>query len=125
MNLKWFKNEPYKNVGGNIPDSDGVYALCTLQDSGKYKVRYIGQGNLKDRLVYHLSENEENIELKQHIKKGYKMKASYAEVGAQKDRNAIEFFLYNKFMPEFNKITPPGNKEEVVNLFSLDAPEEK
>ena len=120
MKLEWRKLEPYRNNVDKAPDEDGVYALCTLQNNHKYKVRYIGQGNIRNRLKYHLSKQEENISLKEHIAKGYKMKASYAKVSRQSDRDGIELFLYNYFKPEFNKYSPPSDEEIEVNLFSLE-----
>ncbi len=125
MELDWYKIEPYtESKAKNAPDKDGVYALCTLQADRTYKVRYVGQGNIRERLVDHLSAYENNLELKSHVAK-YKMKASYAVVGKQSDRDGIELFLYKKFSPKFNKNTPPAQTAIEVNLFSLKYDEEK
>ena len=120
MKLDWYKLEPYRKNIDKAPDVDGVYTLCTLQDNNKYKVRYVGQGNLAGRLKYHLSNQEENEPLKEHIAKGYTMKAVYARVSKKSDRDGIELFLYNHFKPKFNKYSPPAEQEIGVNLFSLD-----
>lgn len=121
MELDWYKIEPYtKEKAEKAPDKNGVYMLCTKQQGGGYKVRYVGQGNIKERLLCHLSDNDTNKDLCAHIKK-YKMKASYAEVGKQEDRDGIELFLYEKFNPKYNHIKPPGNKVIPVSLFSLDS----
>lgn len=119
MQLTWYKVEPYKDVVDSVPDKDGVYALSTLQGDGNYKVCYVGQGNIRDRLTLHLSKYEPNEELKNHIAKGHYMKASYAEVSSQENRDGIELFLYNKFSPEFNKNTPPGKNPIGTNLFAM------
>lgn len=120
LKLDWYKLEPYRKNIEKAPDINGIYALCTLQGNGIYKVRYVGQGNIKDRLKYHLSDEEDNKELKDHIAKGYMMKASYAEVSKKSDRDKIELFLYNYFNPKYNNIKPPSDEELEVNLFSLD-----
>ena len=120
MRLDWYKLEPYRKYVEKAPDANGVYALCTLQDNNKYKVRYVGQGNLADRLKYHLSDQEENESLKAHIAKGYTMKAVYARVSKKSERYGIELFLYNYFEPKYNRNAPPGDEEIEVNLFTLD-----
>lgn len=120
MQLDWYKIEPYtKEKAEKVPDKNGVYALCTKQQSGGYKVRYVGQGNIRERLLCHLSENDPNKDLYEHIKK-YSMKASYAVVDYQEDRDGIELFLYEKFNPKYNQIKPPGDKIIPVNLFNLN-----
>ena len=119
MELDWYKIEPYtKEKAENTPDQNGIYALCTLQDTGEYKVRYVGQGNIRDRLLCHLSDTDPNKELRAHTKK-YKMKASYAVVSDPHDRNAIELFLYKTFNPKYNQVQPPCNIPLEVNLFNL------
>lgn len=126
MELDWYKIEPYtESKAKNAPDKDGVYALCTLQKDNTYRVRYVGQGNIRERLLYHLSEQETNLELKQHIAQKYVMKAYYAVVNSQNSRDSIELFLYKHFLPKFNKNTPPAKTAMTVNLFSLDYPKEK
>ena len=119
MELDWYKIEPYtKKETEKAPDKNGIYALCTMQDNGEYKVRYVGQGNIRERLLCHLSDDDPNKELREHTKK-YKMKASYAVVPDPYNRNAIELFLYNTFNPRYNKVQPPCNAPLKVNLFNL------
>lgn len=121
MILEWHKIEPYNQaMVKNVPNEDGVYALCTLQSDDTYKVRYVGQGNIQDRLKYHLSEQEQNEDLKNHISKGYTMKVFYAIVATQADRDSIELFLYNRFQPRYNHNTPPAEEELKVNIFNLN-----
>ena len=113
----WSVINPYttKNISNGAPNKDGVYLLCTNQASGAYRVRYVGQGNIRKRLSDHLSANEKNLQLKEHISK-YHMKVFYAEIGRQNDRDDVELFLYETFQPRYNQIKPPSNTPLKVNL---------
>lgn len=115
----WSVIKPYTttNVSSYASNKDGVYLLCTKQTSGEYRVRYVGQGNIRKRLLDHLSANEKNIPLKEHISKYHmNMNVFYAEIGRQNDRDDIELFLYETFQPRCNQIKPPSNTPLKVNL---------
>ena len=105
------------NVFINAPDKKGVYMLCTKHINGEYRVQYVGQGKINNRLLVHLSANEKNILLKEHISEYHMdMKVFYAEIGRQNDRDDVELFLYETFQPRYNQIKPPSNTPLKVNL---------
>lgn len=104
----------------NVSEKAGVYIISTKQEvDGQYEVKYVGQAsNLKERAQQHWSKNEQNIELKNHIAKGYAMKFSYAELPFQSERDGVELFLFKHFDPVYNKCTPSAKTS-----LSCDLPE--
>ncbi len=118
VTLNWESKAPYnENTANNITENSGVYIICNELNNSNYIVRYVGQASdLKKRLTEHFYDTEENEELKRYLKKDYIFKVYYAKVSRQSDRDKIESFLYNKFKPIFNNISPPGDEELEVNL---------
>jgi excinuclease UvrABC nuclease subunit len=107
-NIKWDKVIPPDF--DEIPEEAGIYVISTLQTlDDKYEVKYVGQTNdLQARAKKHWSENEENEDLKAHIKKRNKMKFSYSEVSLAENRDGMELYLYNTYDPVYNINKPPG-----------------
>lgn len=89
------------------PTSAGVYLLWVKYKSGQWECFYIGQAsNLEDRLLDHLSDEEENNCIKENVK--YRSGFHYAKVGRESDRDGIEKYLYDHYSPECNKVDPGG-----------------
>lgn len=97
-----------------VPVDAGVYLLCVkLKDSNNWKCFYVGRAiNLEERLLEHLSFDEENECIKKkvfHKVCGFE----YAIVSEQNNREGIEKFLYDHYGPECNLIDPGGRPMEV------------
>lgn len=115
MTIKWYKN--LKRDASGIENKSGVYIFSTKQESDdRFAVDYVGKSeNLKDRISYHLSDSEENSKLRNHLKKGYVTKISYAYVD-KKYIGGLELYLYNRFEPPCNEIAPPADAEIECNI---------
>lgn len=115
MQVKWstFKHLTEDNIRTYAPTSAGVYLLWVQLESEKWRCYYVGQAqDLEDRLLAHISDNERNDCIKDHVSKhinGYE----YASVAKQTDRDGVEKFLYDHFKRECNKIDPGGTPIEV------------
>lgn len=118
MNISWsgFYTYSEANVKINAPEKAGIYLLWVELNDSKWKCFYVGQaGNLKKRLLEHLSDSEENECIKNKVKK-YSCGYEFAVIGKQADRDGIEKYLYEKYKPECNKISPPLVDPIEVNL---------
>jgi excinuclease UvrABC nuclease subunit len=98
-----------------VPAEAGVYLLWVKLKNGKWRCFYAGQAsNLEDRLLDHLSDDEDNECIKNKVSK-FVCGFEYAKVSKQSDRNGIEKLLYDHYKPECNK-ADPGGKPTEVNL---------
>jgi excinuclease UvrABC nuclease subunit len=106
MAISWRKAMP-PNFD-SVPDKAGVYVISTLQkEDDEYEVKYVGKAtNLRERAGQHWSDSEGNENLRKHIKQGFPMKFSYAEVSREQDRDGIEAYLYSAYSPILNDQTP-------------------
>ena len=96
-----------------VPAEAGVYLLWVKLKNGKWRCFYVGQASdLKDRLLDHLSDDEENECVKNNVT-NYTCGFEYAKVSKQSDRDGIEKFLYDHYKPECNKVDPGGLPIEV------------
>lgn len=100
-------------VRRHVPSDPGVYLLWVELKNEKWLCFYAGQASsLEDRLLDHLSAEEENECIKKNVSQhicGFK----YAKVARQNDRDGIEKFLYDHYKPECNKEDPGGTPIEV------------
>ena len=95
------------------PTSGGVYLLSVKLKNGKWKCFYVGKAaNLRERLLDHLSEGEENECIKKKVT-DYICGFEFAEVSREIDRKGIEKFLYDRIKPECNQVDPGGSSIEV------------
>ena len=108
-NLKWYKIED-ENFEF-VDNKPGVYIISTKQMfENMDAVDYVGQSiKLQDRIVEHFSNSEENIDLRNHIKKGYIINVYFSYI-EKKYLDGVELYLYNHFDPPFNKNTPPSDE---------------
>lgn len=94
-----------------IPERrSGIYRLMTRrQRSEEYPVIYVGKSrDLRERLLEHLSDGEENACLKEKISTlmvWYRI--AYAEF--EEDRQDAEHTMYHKFNPSCNEVEPAVN----------------
>lgn len=104
MVLNWIGYIEYteSNVKKYITKSAGVYKIAVVKNNGELRVDYVGQSiNLEERMLQHLSRNEENNELKNALEK-FIYKINVAEVSTQASRDAVERSLYDHYEPQFN-----------------------
>lgn len=93
-----------------IPENrSGVYRLMTRkQGSEEYLVIYVGKSrDLKERLLQHLSDGEENACLREKVSKltvWYRI----AYAAFEEDRQDAEHTMYHKFNPGCNEVEPAG-----------------
>ncbi len=96
-----------------VPDDAGIYLLWVKLKTGKWRCFYVGQAeNLEERLLDHLSGDEENKCIKNNVS-NYVCGFEYAKVSKQSDRDGIEKYLYDYYKPECNKVDPGGKPIEV------------
>lgn len=116
MQITWSPfHSPYtkSEVKKYVPAKAGVYVLWVKLKNGKWRCFYVGQASdLRDRLLDHLSDDEENDCIKNNVTK-FNCGFEYAKVSKQSDRDGIEKFLYDHFKHECNKIDPGGSAIEV------------
>lgn len=117
MKLDWYEVEPYENKKmDSVTNEAGVYIISVLLKDKSYVTRYVGQANdLHSRLLEHLQKDEQNECLRFYVRER-NLKVSYAKVKNQKDRDAIELYLFNFLNPKCNINKPPSDYEIEVNL---------
>lgn len=101
------------NVEEHASSEAGIYRLSVKQTDGSYKVFYVGQAeDIKRRLKEHLSENQENECIKNHIEK-HNVAFRFAEVAEQRVRDGAERYMYDYYKPECNEVQPSGPPIEI------------
>ncbi len=81
----------------------GVYAITDAFRN----VKYIGQASdLRRRYEEHLSNSEQNLELKRFLANNPGSLFHYCIINNQYDRNIAERELYFKYIPPFNNQIP-------------------
>ncbi len=115
--IKWNSFQKLNEASAkSAPTSPGIYLLWVELKNGKWRCFYVGQaGNLRKRLLEHLSDEEENECIKNNVSK-YSCGFEYAVVQSESDRDGIEKYLYDHFKPECNKISPPKVTPIQVNI---------
>ena len=84
-----------------------------------WEVFYVGQAiNIKTRLLQHLSGNEENECINEHVEQ-YECRFVYAMVSKKENRDGIEKYLFEQYNTECNEISPPDVDPIIVNLPNL------
>lgn len=114
--LSWSKLAPFDPTNVNILDSsiEGVYRI-SKQEGDKIFVFYVGKGKIKDRLLKHLSESEDNDCLRATIK-SHTCFFKYSIITREDVRKAAERKMYKVYQPSCNFIEPDGSDDIGVNL---------
>jgi len=114
--LSWSKLTPLNSTDVNSLDAsmEGIYRL-SRQEGDKIFVFYVGKGKIKDRLLKHLSELEENDCLKATIK-SYTCFFRYSIITREDIRKAAERKMYKIYQPSCNSVEPEGRDDISVNL---------
>ncbi len=97
MSVNWIKCNsniwcPFESVDLSNVSTTGVYIIWHEGNPGR--VVYVGQGEIAARLKAHRN----NKEITQYAKNGT-LRVTWAEMGAQKDRDGIERYLANAYSP--------------------------
>lgn len=116
MQITWssfYSSYTETGVKHSVPANAGVYLLWVKLESGKWRCFYVGRAaDLEDRLLDHLSDDEENECIKDNVT-NYTCGFEYAKASRQADRAGIEKFLYDHYKPECNEVDPGGTPIEV------------
>ena len=92
-------------------NEDGVYVIAEIND-GISNVRYVGSGNLFDRITAHRSDNESNNCLKNVMSDTDNVKIKSIVIGNDEDRANTEYTCYKHYLDNghnlCNKIAPYG-----------------
>lgn len=114
--LSWSKLTPFdsNNVNSLGVDIEGVYRL-SRKEGDKIFVFYVGKGNIKDRLLQHLSETEDNDCIKATVK-SYTCFFRYSIITSEDIRKATERKMYKVYQPPCNIVDPAGRDDIGVNL---------
>lgn len=114
--LSWSKLISFNSANVNILDEniEGVYRL-SRQEGDKIFVFYVGKGKIKERLLKHLSDSEDNDCLNATIK-SYNCFFRYSIITRDEVRKAAEKKMYKVYQPLCNLIEPEGRDDIGVNL---------
>ena len=112
LTLKWSNLLDFESetVSKNASEKEGVYRLSQLNSKNReYEVFYVGRAeNIKERLLEHLSQDEENDCIKNKVAKGNN-KFKFALIPLEEDRKNAEHTLYHHYnKPSCNKVEPEG-----------------
>lgn len=112
--IYWSKIIPYReNNSDEVPEKAGVYEILVKRGDGKYDRKYIGQSNnLNDRFFSHMSDQEENENIKNGLKKHY-CSFDYALLDSEEDRKDAEQKLYDKHGYDWNQVRPEGSGRDL------------
>lgn len=116
MEVKWsgfFSPYTEEKIKLYATESAGVYLLWVKLKNDKWRCFYVGQAkNIKQRLLDHLSDSEENECIKENVSK-FVYGFEYAVISKQDDRNGAEKYLYNYYKPECNNVNSGGKPVEI------------
>lgn len=118
MMLTWSKEIRYVSGGTHTyPKSDGVYVISKKIGKKSYP-KYVGQGNLRERMDMHESKNEPNSCLKKVMDDRDYVRVHYAKVSGQTNLDNAEYTLWYYYGGTLgklcNEIVPSG--ETVYDL---------
>ncbi len=117
LDLKWSKLLPLTKEEIDKLDSNigGVYRFSQKKLDGKYYVFFVGSaGNLKEKLLGHLSNN--NLSVEKYIKQEGDFVFRYSIIESEDIRKAVEKQMYKHYAPEYNLEEPISPLSLIVNL---------
>lgn len=118
MTLKWSSRITYGHPNSTFeyPKNQGVYIIAE-KINGKTHAKYVGQGNIYERMKDHESKSEPNDCLRKVMGNLDPVEVYYALVPHQTDRDNAEytlFDLYGGLDKLCNDVTPFGNFDYTV-----------
>lgn len=113
MSIVWSGEIGFSSTGTyEFPDADGVYVIAEIVGD-KYHVRYVGQGNIYDRMESHKDwSNEPNDCLSLVMKYTGNVKVKSTIITNATERNNVEYTYWKHYVNQghklCNKIPPVG-----------------
>lgn len=95
----WFNDFEFNSLNiSKLQNISGIYAIKELN----YNVIYIGKGDpIKDRLIFHASNQETNILLKKYLSQ-IKCLFCYSPIPKEEDRIEWEKYYIDRYKPVCN-----------------------
>lgn len=111
MTYSWI--EVRFGLGGTyeLPDKDGVYVIAEIIDD-RPNVRYVGSGNIYDRINDHQRSDEPNSCLKNVMSDTSNVKIRFTLIGDNTKMYNVEYTFYKYYLDHShslcNQRDPPG-----------------
>lgn len=115
MLLTWF-NAPVGRLY-QIPTTSGLYIFTIQTHAGNTPI-YVGKAkNLYERMCQHVSNSEQNLDLKSYIN-NYPgiIRVYWAQAPYSNDLDRMELYLFRRYNPYCNRIEPSADRTLVCNL---------
>jgi len=96
------------------PTIEGVYRL-SRSEGDKVFVFYVGKGKIKERLLQHISSQEENKCVFRTVR-GFSCWFKYSIITNEIVRGAAERRLYKQYLPSCNEVEPSGMDDIEIDL---------
>ncbi len=122
MTIVWSQEIGFSSNGTyEFPDTDGVYVIAEKGIDGKYHVRYVGQGNIYDRMEDHKDwQNEPNPCLALVMRYTGNVNVKSTILSNQTDRDNVEYTYWKHYTNQghelCNKVAPTGRFIEGIPL---------
>jgi hypothetical protein len=122
MSIVWSGEIGFSSTGTyEFPDANGVYVIAEIGIDGKYHVRYVGQGNIHDRMEAHKDwSSEPNDCLSLVMKYTGNVKVKSTLLDNQTDRDNVEYTYWKHYQLNghnlCNEIAPTGRFIEGIPL---------
>lgn len=101
------------------PDEDGVYVLSELTTEGQI-ARYVGKGNIRERISTHKDDTEQNKDLKDLMQnRPYQYRIDFALVSNETDMSNAEYTVFTRYggiTKLYNDVIPPGVWDDTVTV---------
>lgn len=112
MTVTWSEVIGFSSNGTRQPpDEDGVYVIAEVINN-TYHVRYVGKGNILERMDVHTSSNEPNTCLKTVMSDTSNVKIRHAIINNETDRTNVEYTFWKYYTNGghqlCNEIAPTG-----------------
>ena len=96
-----------------FPNEDGVYVIAQVLDDGTYNVRYVGQGNIYERMQAHKNfDTEQNECLAEIMSDTTNVKVRSVVASNEDERDNLEHTYYEHYRTQghnlCNEISPHG-----------------
>lgn len=102
------------NINSVDEEFEGVYRI-SRSEGDKAFVFYVGKGRIRERLLHHVSDNEENECIKTTVR-SFSCYFKYAIITNEEVRSATERKLYRFYLPSCNSVEPSGRDDIEVNM---------
>jgi hypothetical protein len=118
IHIDWSKLIPLTEDSiSKLDNNGGVYRISKKADDGKFYVFFVGSAeNVKEKLLSHISDTEENLRLKNYINQGGDLSFRWAPISERNIQSAIEKQMYNLYLPSCNLEEPRSLLDVEANL---------